>query len=79
MNQLLALVNFGILTDFSRSSSFGIMVYSEINSANSSEVGALSNLLVCWINVLTKIAAPRSIKVEDTYILMWLRACLLSQ
>ena len=35
----------------------------EINSANSPEVGTLSNLLVCWINVLMKIAAPRSVNV----------------
>ncbi len=39
------------------------MVYSEINSANSPEVGALSNLLVCWTNVSIKIAAPRSVNV----------------
>ncbi len=63
MDQLLALVNFGIPISSSKSSSFGIMVYSEINSANSPEVGALSNLLVCWINVSIKIAAPRSVRV----------------
>ncbi len=63
MNQLLALVNFGIPISSSRSSSFGIIVYIEINSANSPEVGAFSNLLVCWINVLIKIAAPHSVNV----------------
>ena len=47
VDQLLALVNFGVPISFSRSSSFGIIVYNEINSANSPEVGALSNLLVC--------------------------------
>ena len=40
------------------------MVYTEINSANSPEVGALSNLLVYWINVLIKIAAPHSVSVR---------------
>ncbi len=47
MNQLLALINFGVPIGVSKSSSFGIMVYTDINSANSSEVGALSNPLVC--------------------------------
>ncbi len=47
VNQLLALVNFRVPISSSRSSSFGIMVYNEINSANSPDVGALSNLLVC--------------------------------
>ena len=41
-----------------------MMVYSEINSANSPEVGALSNLLVRWINVPIKIAAPCSVTVR---------------
>src|SRR6266542_2742449 len=63
VDQLLALVNFGIPISSSRSSSFGIIVYNEINSTNSSEIGALSNLLVCCINVPIKIAAPRSINV----------------
>ncbi len=40
------------------------MVYIEINSANSPEVGALSNPLVCWINVPIKIAAPRSVNIR---------------
>ncbi len=65
MNQLLALVNFEVPISSSRSSSFGIMVYMEINSANFPEVGALSNLLVCWTNVSTKIAAPRSVSVGE--------------
>ncbi len=47
VNQLLAFVNFRIPISSSRFSSFGIMVYNEINSANSPEVGALSNPLVC--------------------------------
>ncbi len=47
MDQLLAFINFGVPISFSRSFSFGIMVYSEINSANSSKVDALSNPLVC--------------------------------
>ncbi len=64
MDQLLALVNFGIPIDSSRSSFFGIMVYCDINAANSSEVGALSNPSICWINVLIKIAAPRSVSVR---------------
>src|SRR6266498_4590200 len=63
MDQLLVLVNFEIPISSLRYSSFGIIVYSEINPANSSEVGALSNLLVCWINVLTKIAASHSVSV----------------
>jgi len=46
VDQLLALLNFGVPISSWRSSSFGMMVYSEINSANSPEVGALSNLLV---------------------------------
>ncbi len=62
--QLLALVNFGVPIGSSRSSSFSIIVYSEINSANSPEVGALSNPLVFWINVLIKIAAPLSVNVR---------------
>ena len=47
MNQLLALVNFEVPISASKSSSFGIMVYIDINSANSPEVDALSNPLVC--------------------------------
>src|SRR6266542_4533112 len=39
VDQLLALVNFEVPIGSSRSSSFGIIVYSEINSANSHEVG----------------------------------------
>ncbi len=64
MGQLLALVNFGVPIGYWRSSSFGIIVYNEINSANSSEVGALSNLLVRWINVSIKMAASRSVTVR---------------
>ena len=64
MDQLLALVNFGVSISSSRSFSFGIIVYSKINSANSPKVGALSNLLVCWINVSTKIAASHSVNVR---------------
>ena len=47
VDQLLALVNFGVSISSSRSFSFGTMVYSEINLANSPEVGALSNPSVC--------------------------------
>ncbi len=64
MDQLLALTNFGVPISSSRSSFFGITVYCEINAANSSEMEALSNPSVCWINVLIKIAAPRSVSVE---------------
>ena len=60
MDQLLALINFGVPISSSRLSSFGIMVYSEISSANSPDVGALSNPSVCWINDPIKIAAPHS-------------------
>jgi len=44
--QLLALVNFGVPIDSLRSLSFGIIVYTEINSATSPTVGALLKLLV---------------------------------
>ena len=44
--QLLALVNFGIPIGSWRSSSFGIIVYTEINSATSPAIGALSKPLV---------------------------------
>ncbi len=64
IDQLLALVNFRIPIGSSRSSSFGMMIYSEISSANSPEVGALSNPSVCWINVPIKIAAPHSVNVR---------------
>ena len=47
VDQLLALTNFGVPLGSLRSSSFGIMVYCEINAANSPEVGALSNPSVC--------------------------------
>src|SRR6266498_1505548 len=47
VDQLLALTNFGVPIGSSRSSSFGITVNWEINAANSSEVGALSNPSVC--------------------------------
>src|SRR6266542_42758 len=63
VDQLLVLVNFGVPISSSRSSSFGIMVYSKISSASSPDVGALSNPSVRWINVLIKIAAPYSINV----------------
>ena len=65
VDQLLALVNLGISISSSRSFSFGTMVYSEINLANSPEAGALSNPSVCWINVLIKIAAPRLVNVRE--------------
>ncbi len=64
VDQLLALTNFGVPINSSKSSSFGIMVYMEINSANSPDVGALSNPLVCWINVPINIAAPHSVSVK---------------
>ena len=57
------ITSFGKFWGFYWSSSFSIMVYIEINSANSPEVGALSNPLVCWTNVLIKIAAPLSVNV----------------
>ncbi len=41
------------------------MVYIEINSITSLDEGALSNLLVFWINVPRKIAAPYSVTVGD--------------
>src|SRR6266498_2545918 len=63
VDQLLTLTNFGVPISSSRSSFFGITVYCDINAANSPEVGALSNPLVCWINVSIKIAAPRSVNV----------------
>ncbi len=47
VDQLLALVNFGVPIGCLRSSSFGIIVYCDINAANSPEVGALSNPSVC--------------------------------
>jgi len=64
VDQLLALVNFGIPIGSLRSSSFGTIVNCEINAANSPEVGALSNPSVCWINDPMKIAAPRSVIVR---------------
>ncbi len=42
-----------------------MIVYNEINSATSPDKGILSNLLVFQINVLKKIAAPRSVTVGD--------------
>src|SRR6266540_1264608 len=63
VDQLLALINFGVPIDSLRSSSFGTIVNWEINAANSSEVEALSNPSVCWINVPIKIAALRSVNV----------------
>ncbi len=63
VNQLLALINFGVPISSLRSSSFGIIVNYDINVANSPEVGARSNPSVCWINVPTKMAAPHSVKV----------------
>ncbi len=63
VDQLLALVNFEVPISSLRSFFLGIMVYCDISAANSPEVEALSNLSVCWINVLIKIAAPLSINV----------------
>ena len=54
--QLLALINFRIPFSFWKSSSFSIIIYTEINSATSPDEGALSNLLIFWINVPIKIA-----------------------
>jgi len=62
--QLLALVNFGVSISSLRSSSFGIIVYTEINLATSPVVDALINPSVFWINVSIKIAASRSVIVE---------------
>jgi len=62
--QLLALVNFGVPISSLRSSSFGIIVYTEINLATSPTVGALINPSVFWINVLIKIAASHSVTVR---------------
>ncbi len=42
-----------------------MMIYTEINSANSPEVGALSNPLVYWISVPINIAAPHSVSVRE--------------
>ena len=61
--QLLALMNFEVPSGSLRSSSFDIIVYTEINSTTSPDEGALSNLLVFWINVLIKIAASYSVTV----------------
>ena len=47
VDQLLALINFGVLIGCCKSSSFGIIVNCDINAANSPEVGALSNPSVC--------------------------------
>ncbi len=66
VDQLLALVNFGVLIGSLRSSSLGMIVNWKINTANSPEVGALSNPLVCWINVPIKIATPYSVIVGGT-------------
>jgi len=63
--QLLALVNFGVSSDSWRSSSFRMIVYTEINSATFPNESALSKLLVFWINILMKIAAPCSITIRD--------------
>ena len=61
VDQLLVLVNFKVPIGSSRSSSFGIIVYSKINFP---DVGALSNLLVCWINVSIKTAAPHLVSIR---------------
>ncbi len=63
--QLLALTNFRVPSGSLRSFSLDTIVYTEINSATSPDEGALSNLLVFWINVLIKIAAPHSVTVRD--------------
>ncbi len=63
VDQLLALVNFEVPISSLRSSFFGKMVYCDINAANSSEVGALSNPSVFWINVPIKIAASHSVNI----------------
>ncbi len=62
--QLLALVNFGVPISSLRSSFFGIIVYTEINSATFPDIGALINPSVFWISVSIKIAASRSITVR---------------
>ncbi len=62
--QLLALVNFEIPISSLRSSSFGIIVYTKINSTTSPDVDALINPSVFWISVSIKIAAPRSVTVR---------------
>ena len=62
---LLALTNCRVSSGFLRLFSFGIIIYTEINSTTSPNKGALSNPLVFWINVLMKIAAPRSVTVGD--------------
>ena len=64
IDQLLALVNFGIPISSSKSFFFSIIVYCDISAANSPEIGALSNPSVYWINVLIKIAASHSISVR---------------
>ncbi len=62
----LALINFGVPSSSWRSSSFGRIVYTEINLTILPDEGALSNPLVFWINVPIKIAASRSVTVGDT-------------
>jgi len=47
-----------------RSSSFGIIIYTEINSATSSAISVLINPSVFWISVPIKIAAPRLVTVR---------------
>ncbi len=46
-------------------SSFGIIIYTDINSATSPDESTLSNPLVFYIKVLRKIAAPRSVIIES--------------
>ncbi len=64
--QSLAFLNFRISFSSWRSSFFSIIIYTEINSATSPDEGALSNLLVFWINVLIKIATSHSVTVRGT-------------
>ncbi len=63
---LLALINFRVPMGSLRLSSFGIIVYTEINLATSPTVGALINPSVFWINVLIKTATPLSVTVRGT-------------
>ncbi len=61
--QLLALINFEVPISSLRSSSFSIIVYTEINSATSPDVDALINPSVFWISIPIKIAAPHLVTI----------------
>ncbi len=58
-------MNFGVPFSSLKSSSFGRIIYTEINFTTSPDEGALSNSLVFWINMLIKIATLHSVTVRD--------------